>query len=51
MKYNLKMKYIMRMKYTLNNLKSMNLIDFSQEGKKQKIRLTEFGKYHLESIK
>jgi len=50
-KYNLKMKYIMRMKYTLNNLKSMNLIDFSQEGKKQKIRLTEFGRYHLESIK
>ena len=50
-KYNMRMKYHMKMKYTLNNLKSMNLIVLSKEGKEQKIKLTEFGKYYLESKK
>lgn len=50
-KYNMRMKYHMKMKYTLNNLKSMNLIALSKEGKEQNIKLTDFGKYYLESKK
>lgn len=50
-KYNMRMKHYMKMKYTLNNLKSMNLIALSKEGKEQKIKLTEFGKDYLEPEK